>query len=280
MTDPAIRRAFARDCNGIRIRYVESGAGTPVLFLHGFPDFSYSWRHQFPALSRMGFRCIAPDLRGYNETDKPPRVVDYRLPELVADIAAFIRNTVAGPISVVGHDWGGIIAWRLAMHHDDLVKKLVIINAPHPATFNRELRRGQILRSWYAGAFQIPWLTEFALSSFHFGLLTRAASRNEAEREIYEEALSQPGALTAALNYYRAAFRDMIRGASMPARPISKPTLVLWGEKDRALSPRLLEGLEQHIQKLEIVRFRDVGHWVHIDAPDRVNEELLRFLGA
>lgn len=280
MNEPALRRGFVRDCNGIRIRYVESGTGTPVLFLHGFPDFSYSWRRQFPVLASFGFRCIAPDLRGYNETDKPPHIADYRLTELVADVAAFINKTTGGNVAVVAHDWGGIIAWRLAMHHKDLVRKLVIINAPHPATFNRELRRGQVLRSWYAGAFQIPWLPELALSSFHFRLLTRAASRSQAEREVYEEALSQPGALTAALNYYRAAFRDMIRGRSTQVRRITTPTLVLWGEKDGALSRKLLEGLDQHVDNLEIIRFPDVGHWVHIDAADRVNEELLRFLGA
>jgi epoxide hydrolase 4 len=282
MNEPDVRRAFARDCNGIRIRYVESGTGPPIVFLHGFPDFSYSWRHQFPALSRAGFHCIAPDLRGYNETDKPKRVRDYRVAELVKDVHAFIQHTAGSSAVVVGHDWGGVIAWRLAMQHPESVRKLVILNAPHPATYNREFKRvGQLLRSWYAGAFQIPALPELLLSSFHFRLLTHAAARNEQEREVYEEALSQPGALRSALNYYRAAFRDMVaRRFAQPVTKIAVPTLVLWGERDHALSQRLLEGLEQYVDNLEIIRFADVGHWLHIDAADRVNEELLRFIKA
>ena len=266
--------------NGIRMRFIESGEGTPVVFLHGFPDFSFSWRHQFPALSSAGFRCIAPDLRGYNETEKPARVRDYAMPELVADVAAFIDQIAHGAAHVVGHDWGGIIAWYLAMMHPDRVRKLVILNAPHPARFRRELRSGaQLLRSWYAAFFQLPVLPELVLSSFHFALLKRAAARNAHEREIYEEALSQPGGPTAALNYYRAAFRDMLAGRNPDtAQPIAAPVLVLWGERDRALGPRLLDGLDGLVDRLEIIRFADVGHWPHIDAADRVNEELRRFL--
>jgi pimeloyl-ACP methyl ester carboxylesterase len=277
-----VKRAYARDCNGIRIHYVESGVGQPVVFLHGFPDFSYSWRHQFPALSRAGFRCIAPDLRGVNETDKPKHVSDYRTETLVADMVAFIQQVAGGQAVLVGHDWGGIIAWRVAMQHPALVRKLVILNSPHPSVYVRRLRRGrQMLRSWYALAFQLPLLPELFLSSFHFRLLTGAAARTDAEREIYEEAFSQPKALRSALNYYRAAFRDLVmRRKSSRTTRINVPTLVLWGDQDRALGTELLEGLEQYVDKLTIMRFRDVGHWVHIDAADRVNEEMLRFLKA
>jgi epoxide hydrolase 4 len=280
MLEPELKRAYARDCNGIRMRYVEKGSGPPVVFLHGFPDFSYSWRKQFEFLPRMGFRCIAPDLRGYNETDKPPRVRDYRAHELVADISAFISK-IAGPEAiVVGHDWGGIIAWRLAMAHPEQVRRLIILNSPHPATFLRELKRGgQLLRSWYTLAFQIPFLPELTLSSLHFRLLTAGPARTDEDREIYEEAFAHPRALHSALNYYRAAFRDLVmRRGNRAARRVTMPTLVLWGEQDGALSPRLLEGLEQYVDTLEIVRFPDVGHWVHIDAADRVNEEMLRYM--
>lgn len=266
--------------NGIRIRYLQHGAGSPVVFLHGFPDFSYSWRHQFPALGSAGFRCIAPDLRGYNETEKPARVRDYALPELVRDVEQLIAQVAGGAAHVVGHDWGGIIAWYLAAHHSARVRKLVILNAPHPALYRRELRRGgQLLRSWYAGLFQIPVIPELLLSSCHFALLKRGAARTAEEREIYEDALSQPGGPRAAVNYYRAAFRGVIAGGNPDANAtISSPTLILWGERDRALSPRLLVGLERYVTNLEIIRFRDAGHWVHIDAAQRVNEELNRFL--
>ena len=275
-----IKRGYARDCNGIRIRFIESGAGSPIVMLHGFPDFSYSWRHQFPALGAAGFRCLAPDTRGYNETDKPPRVKDYDVDELVRDVDEFIQKVAGGSAILIGHDWGGIIAWHVAARVPARVRKLVILNSPHPALFQRELRRGrQLLKSWYAGFFQIPALPELVLSSLHFRLLTQGAARTPQEEEIYEEAFSQPGALRSALNYYRAAFRRMMRSKNRAPFPrIRQPTLVLWGEKDRALSLRLLEGLEKYVDDLQIVRFPDVGHWVHIDAPERVNEELLRFL--
>ena len=273
------RRGWARDCNGIRICYMETGAGRPVVMLHGFPDFSYSWRHQFPALREAGFRCIAPDLRGYNETDKPARVRDYDINELVADVDDFIMRVAGGAADVIGHDWGGIIAYHLAARVPTRVRKLVILNSPHPAAFQRELRRGkQLLRSWYAAAFQMPVIPELVLSSFHFRLLVKGAARTRRDEEIYEEAFSQPEALHSALNYYRAAFRRMLRGSNEKLPKITQPTLVLWGERDGALSSRLLDGLERYIADLQIMRFADAGHWVHIDAADRVNEELRRFL--
>jgi pimeloyl-ACP methyl ester carboxylesterase len=272
-------RHFVNDCNGIRMRYVESGRGQPIVFLHGFPDFSYSWRHQFPALSGAGWRCLAPDLRGYNETDKPRAISAYNITELVRDIAAFIDKVAGGNAVVVGHDWGGVIAWYLAMRSPTRVRKLIIMNAPHPAAYRRELRRGkQLLRSWYIGAVQLPLLPELVLSSLHFRLLTRGAARSEPERVIYEEALSQPNALTSALNYYRAAVRSLWHGEHKEISRITMSTLVLWGQRDAALVPELLDGLEQHVDDLTVIRFPDVGHWVHIDAAQRVNAELLNFL--
>jgi pimeloyl-ACP methyl ester carboxylesterase len=277
--DDVIRKS-ARDCNGICIRYSETGTGWPVVFLHGFPDFSYSWRRQFPAMRAAGFHCLAPDLRGYNETDKPPHVSDYDIDQLVQDIDAFIDKAVGKSAHIVGHDWGGIIAWYLAARRPDRVRKLVVLNAPHPTTYRRELKRGtQLLRSWYVGAFQIPFLPELVLSSLHYRLLTNMPARSDDEAEIYEEAFAQPQALKSALNYYRAAARRMLgrrRWAELPQ--ITQPTLVLWGEKDGALSTGLLEGLEKHVPKLQIIRFPNVGHWIHIDAADRVNEELIGFL--
>ncbi|HET9440973.1 MAG TPA: alpha/beta hydrolase [Longimicrobiales bacterium] len=275
-----ITRRFAH-CNGIRIRYVESGSGPSVVFLHGFPDFSYSWRYQMPALTSAGYRCIAPDLRGYNESDKPPHVRDYRMSELVHDVTDFIANVAGGKAGVVGHDWGGVIGWHLAMQEPARVRRLVILNAPHPARLRQALRTpAQLLRFWYTGAFQIPFLPELVLSSLHFRLLTRAAARNEAEREIYEEALSQPGALTSALNYYRAAFRALVKGQAQPITRSTTPTLVLWGEKDRALASKLVEGLDRYVEHVEVRRFPQLGHWLHIDRPDLINPEIVNFLNA
>ena len=274
-----ITHDFATDCNGIRLHYVQAGTGLPVVFLHGFPDFWYSWRHQLRVLPSAGWRCIAPDLRGYNQSDKPRRVRDYRVRELVRDCAAFIIKTAGGAAAVVGHDWGGVIAWYLAARAPQCVSRLVIINAPHPSLYRRALRGRQLLRSWYAGAFQLPVLPELVLSSFHYRLLTAAAARTPDEVEIYEEALSQPRALSSALNYYRAAFRDLLRSRREELPVITQPTLVLWGERDGALSTNLLDGLEKYVQQLDVVRYPDVGHWVHIDAAERVNAELRRFLG-
>jgi pimeloyl-ACP methyl ester carboxylesterase len=280
LSEDEVLRKSARDCNGITIRYSETGSGWPIVFLHGFPDFSYSWRHQFPVMRDAGFRCIAPDLRGCNETDKPSRVRDYDIDMLVEDVAAFIGRTAGKSAYVVGHDWGGVLAWYLAARQPGCVRKLVIVNAPHPSLYRRELTRGQqLLRSWYVAAFQIPVLPELVLSSFHYRLLTKLPARSDEEAEIYEEAFAQPQALTSALNYYRAAVRRMLsqrRWAELPH--IMQPTLVLWGERDHALGVGLLDGLERHVLDLQIVRFGDVGHWLHIDAADRVNEELIGFL--
>jgi pimeloyl-ACP methyl ester carboxylesterase len=266
--------------NGVRLRYVESGIGTPIVFLHGFPDFSYSWRRQLPYLSAAGFRCLAPDMRGFNESDKPKHVRDYRVDVLVDDVAEFIEKVAGGTAHVVGHDWGGIIAWYLAMRQPARIRKLVIINAPHPTRYLQELRRGaQLLRSFYVGFFQLPYIPELLLSSFHFALIKGPAARSAEERERYEEALSQPGGLTAGLNYYRAAMRGLFTGKTPREKTvITVPALVLWGERDPALSARLVGGLDEYVRDLQIVRFRDVGHFPHIDASSRVNEELLSYL--
>lgn len=274
-----ITRSFARNCNGIDIHYADTGSGPPIVFLHGFPDFWYSWRKQMPALSKAGFRCIVPDLRGHNETDKPKRIADYDIDVLVADVSAFIERIAGGSAYVVAHDWGGVIAWQLAAQKPERVRKLVILNAPHPTVYRRELRRGaQLMRSWYILAFQVPMLPELVLSSLHYRLLTKAVARNDNEVELYEEAFSQPRALTSALNYYRAAARRVLRDGGPHLPRIKTPTLVLWGERDFALSTRLLDGLGKYAENLQVIRFARAGHWLHIDRADQVNAELLRFL--
>src|SRR5579884_3024966 len=148
--------------NGVRLHYVEAGRGPLVVLLHGFPEFWYSWRHQIPALAAAGFRVLAPDLRGYNESDKPPGVAAYGLERVAGDVAALVRHAGERRAAVVGHDWGGGIAWWLAMHRPDVVGRLAVLNAPHPAAFRRELRTpGQLLRSWYVFFFQLPALPEW-----------------------------------------------------------------------------------------------------------------------
>jgi pimeloyl-ACP methyl ester carboxylesterase len=254
------------------------------VLLHGFPEFSYAWRRQLPALADAGFYAIAPDLRGYNLSPKPPRVRDYRIEALAADVLGLIRETGQPRASVVGHDWGGVIAWWLAMHHPEAVERLVVLNAPHPAAYLREVRRpAQLLRSWYALFFQLPRLPEAAIRGNDFALL-RSLFRDIAftpdEIKQYVDAFARPGALTAALNYYRAAFRQGPGHATRSIRRIDAPTLLIWGERDRYLVPELTNGLEQWVSDLRVERLPDASHWLHHEEPERVNRLLVEFLSA
>jgi pimeloyl-ACP methyl ester carboxylesterase len=275
--------------NGIRLHYVEAGSGPLVVLLHGFPEFWYSWRHQLPALAAAGFRVIAPDLRGYGESDKPPGVQAYRIECLTGDVLGLIRHLGYSSAHIVGHDWGGAIAWSMPMQHPTAVERLAILNAPHPAIFFRQLGRPwQLLKSWYIFFFQIPWLPECLFRSRDFAGLLRNLRRDPVRPDAfsaddiacYRQALARPGALTAAINYYRAAFRRSPERQLLGFKAITQPTLVIWGERDRYLDVRLLEGLPAWVPDLRVERLADASHWVQNDAPERVNELLVRFLTA
>jgi epoxide hydrolase 4 len=271
----------------VRLHYVAAGRGPAVVLLHGFPDFWYGWRHQIPALADGGFRAVAPDLRGYNESDRPRGVASYSLTALVQDIGHLIREVAPEGVSLVGHDWGGVIAWRLAAQRPDLVRRLVILNAPHHAAFRRELTRNprQLLRSWYAILNQLPWLPELLLSAFDYDALRRVLRHGPAgtplmsapELQQYIEVFSTEYALTAALNYYRAAARNMLRGENPPPTT-APPTLVIWGEQDPYLDKRLLDGLDGWVPQLHIQRLPYAGHFLQWEEPTTINEQLLAFL--
>jgi pimeloyl-ACP methyl ester carboxylesterase len=272
--------------NGVRLHFVEAGSGPLVLLLHGFPEFWYSWRHQITPLAQAGFHVLAPDLRGYNLSEKPAGVSAYRIEVLLEDIRALIHHAGQEKASVVGHDWGGVLAWHLAMHQADVVDRLVILNAPHPAAYWRELRSWrQLLRSWYVFLFQVPGLPEQIITAGDFDLLDRLLRHQPVHEQAftaqdvrhYKQALARPGALTAALNYYRA-LRDPAQRTPPDDNPIPVPTLLLWGERDAYLSPRLTEGLRSWVPNLTVVRFPDVSHWIQNDAPERVNRLLIDFL--
>jgi pimeloyl-ACP methyl ester carboxylesterase len=272
--------------NGFRLHYVEMGSGPLVVLLHGFPEFWYSWRHQLPALAAAGYRAVAPDLRGYNESAKPDRIADYRPECLADDVAGLIAHAGERDAAVAGHDWGGGVAWYLAMRHPRAVRRLIVLNAPHPAAFLRELRTpAQLVRSWYIFFFQLPGLPEWALRAGDFASLERTL-RTEPVRpgtftaedvRRYKAALARPGALTAAVNYYRAAFLRLGR-LRRRLRPVTVPTLLIWGERDRYLGPRLTEGLEPWVPNLRLARLPDASHWVQNDAPDDVNRLMVEFL--
>jgi pimeloyl-ACP methyl ester carboxylesterase len=271
---------------GLRLHFVEAGRGPLVLLLHGFPEFWYCWRHQVPALAASGFRAVAPDLRGYNESDKPPGVRNYHLDRIVDDVAGLAAHLGAARAHVVGHDWGGVVAWRLAMRYPGLVERLVVLNAPHPAAVLRE--RGNLaqrLRSWYILFFQLPLLPEFLIQAGDFALLERMLRRQPVhssafdrdDLRLYKRALSRPGALTATLNWYRAS-RRYFKETFGDVRPISAPTLLLWGERDPYLGVCFTEGLERWVQDLRVERWPDSSHWVQNDVPDRVSQRLIEFL--
>lgn len=272
--------------NGIRVHYVEAGSGPLVVLLHGFPEFWYSWRFQIPALAEAGYRVVAPDLRGYNETEKTVGVSSYRVEQLTADVAALVRHLGYERAHIVGHDWGGVVAWLMPVHYPEIVDRLVVMNGPHPGAFVRELQTfDQLRRSWYILFFQLPWLPELLFTAF--GLLSldvlfktepRRGAFDDEDIRRYKDAFRQPGAMHAAINWYRAAFRRGPGGLARQARGITAPTLLIWGERDRHLTSRLCDGLEPWVADLRVERL-DASHWVQADAPERVNTLLAEFLG-
>ncbi len=273
--------------NGVRLHYVEAGEGSLVVLLHGFPEFWYSWRFQIPALASAGFHVIAPDLRGYNKSAKPIGIHQYEIDVLADDIVGLIRHVGEQSAVVTGHDWGGAIAWSLAKDHPEVVKRLIILNAPHPAAFRRELGTfGQLWKSWYIFFFQLPWLPEAAFRAFDYALLERTLRRDlvhtaivtEDDIAAYKAAFSEPGALTAAINYYRAAARISWRRDSWRSTRIAIPTLVIWGKQDRYLGLALLEGLHRWVPKLRVETISNASHWVQMEAHERVNQLMLGFL--
>ena len=288
--------------DGIRLHCVAAGPddGDLVVLLHGFPEFWYSWRHQIPPLTDAGYHVVAPDMRGYNRSEKPHGIGAYRLPILVRDVVALIDAFGADCAHVVGHDWGGLVAWQTAISHPDSVSTLTILNAPHPSKYARELSLEQARRSWYVLAFQLPWLPERLLASRDFAAFETMFGEGTADPdaftpeaiERYKAAFRRPGSLESALNYYRAAFRgsisrELLAGVPIlgsaiaePVSPVKPPTLVLWGEQDVALSVEQLDGLERYVEDVHVRRFPDASHWVQVDAPDRVTDAVLEFLPA
>jgi pimeloyl-ACP methyl ester carboxylesterase len=284
LTSPAgdeIRDGYA-EIGDVRLHYVESGDGPLVVLLHGFPEFWYGWRKQIEPLVDAGFRVVAPDLRGYNLSSKPDRFTDYTADKMAADISGLIHQLGAESAMVVGHDWGGSIAWSLAMNHPEAVDRLAILNAAHPRKLNEGLKHPrQLLRSWYFFYFQFPGLPERRARRWHwrfFKRFLRDARPQYTEQEIdrYVEAWSQPGAAKALIDYYRAAVR---LGSKQEIHPISAPTLVIWGQGDRYLGPTLAEPHHEDVPNLDRVeRLPNASHWVHHDEAERVNELLVDFL--
>jgi pimeloyl-ACP methyl ester carboxylesterase len=274
------------ESNGIRLHVVEQGDGPLIVLLHGFPEFWYSWRNQIGPLAVAGFRVVASDMRGYGKSDKPAGISSYDIDTLADDVAGLIRALGYESAVVVGHDWGGAVAWATAIRHPLLVSRLIILNAPHPGAMRRAILTLQQLRkSWYILAFQLPWLPEAVIRFRDFRLI-RQLFRDEPRRagaftvediDLYIEAMREPGALTAMLNYYRAA-PGSVRHRIARTENVVMPTLVLWGTDDKYLGPELLEGLERWVSDLRVRRFPDTTHWIQHDKPDVVTAAILEFL--
>jgi pimeloyl-ACP methyl ester carboxylesterase len=280
---PELREGFA-DVGDVRLHYVEAGEGPLVVLLHGFPEFSFGWREQIAPLAEAGFHVVAPDLRGYNLSTRPSRIRDYAGAKLADDISGLIRELGYESAMLVGHDWGGTVAWTVAMNHPEVVDRLAILDAAHP----RKLQKGlfnprQLLRSWYFFFFTLPWLPERIVRARRFRFFQRFLrdahpAYTPAEMDRYIDAWSQPGAAKGMIDYYRYSVLTPPWKAWNAIRPISAPTLVIWGQRDRFLGRKLAQPEHDDVPNLDRVeRLPNASHWVHHDEAERVNELLVDF---
>jgi len=268
--------------NGLSFTVDEAGAqdgdtDTVALCLHGFPEARQAWSEQLPAFAALGWRAAAPDLRGYGDSDRPKGRSAYALDKLVADVEALFDALGARRRILIGHDWGGIIAWQVAIRRPDLLDGLVVLNAPHPAAYRREYDRGltQKLRSWYVLFFQLPVLPELGFSAGKGRAVERALTATSPnfppERlAVYRANACRPGAATAMVNYYRANALEFGFGP-LPTAKVKTPTLLIWGENDPYLDLALTDGNEAYVEDFTLARLPGVSHWVQEDASPAAN---------
>jgi len=266
------------------------------MFVHGFPEFWYEWKNQLVEFGQ-DYLAVAPDMRGYNLSSKPAEVELYRTKYLVEDLRQLAEHLGHKCFALVGHDWGGAVAWAFALRYPDYLERLIIINAPHPGVFARELRENpaQQQASQYILTFQGSQAEENLAADNYASLVDTVLSDGlkkgyftEEDRRMYLEAWAQPGTITAALNYYRAtAFRPPAAGRSQKAEsPVTNPsslivrvpTLVIWGEQDQALRLGNLEGLDEFVTDLTVKRVPDGSHWVIHEKPALVNSYIRGFI--
>jgi pimeloyl-ACP methyl ester carboxylesterase len=280
------------DVGGLRLHCAVAGdAGRPLmLFLHGFPEFWAAWRTPMAHFAARGWLCVAPDLRGYNLSDKPEGVEPYKAKHLINDVLAIASHYTKEKFVLVAHDWGGAVAWGVAIGHASRLAKLVMINSPHPYTFWRELCNSpaQQKASEYMNVFRLP-KAERVLSENGYARLLAAFQHLSPEwRAELVQAWSQAGSLTGGLNFYRASpmyppTPDDPGAKKLQLKPddfvVRLPTLVLWGDRDTALLPGLLDGLGQCVPDLKVVRAPDASHWIVHEKPDLVCGEIEKFVG-
>lgn len=276
---------LSRRVNHLDMEFASAGErGRPVIILlHGFPDLWQGWHFQIAALEAAGFRVLAPNQRGYGNSEKPKGISAYDIEHLAHDIIALADSEPCETFTLVGHEWGGIVAWWVAARFPQRVTRLIILNAPHPGIFYQYLLRhpSQVIRSWYTGIFQLPWLPEALLSAKNYELLfqsvkltSRPGVFDESDRRYLVAGWSQPGALTSMLNYYRAIARRSSK--SLNSR-IPVPTLILFGKKDPTEEPGLAEASRSLCEKGHLVWLRQARHWIQREEHVRVTEEIIRF---
>jgi len=278
-----LREGYA-EIGDVRLHYVEAGDGPLIVLLHGFPEFWYGWRLQIEPLAAAGFHVVAPDMRGYNLSSRPTDVAAYDSDRLTADIRGLIQERGAESALLVGHDWGGTVAWDIAMDYPEVVDRLAILNAAHPRKLSQGLHHpGQLRKSWYFFFFDVPALPESVVQADrwhffrHFLRDARPAYTPE-EIDRYVEAWSQPDAATGMINYYRSSVRQNQKKAEEALRPIQAPTLVIWGQRDHYLGQELAEPDHDDVPNLDRVeRLPDASHWVHHDEAERVNALIANF---
>jgi epoxide hydrolase 4 len=280
------------------IHYVSRGEGKPILFLHGFPQFWFLWRRQLADLGE-DHAVYAADMRGYNLSSKPEDPEAYRMRHLLTDIRGLVEELGVAPLTLVGHDWGGIVSWAFALKHPELLERLVIIDGPPPFTWNRDLRESPKQRAAVNYMIELSKASpepEEMLSANDFSMVDDimlriggrdAAQLSDSERSIYHEAWARPGALRGGLNYYRAArMGEQVAAGGVPeeydakirSQQVEVPTLVIWGENDAALLPSLTRGLSEWVPRLRVELVPGAGHWVPYEAPDEVNRLIREFV--
>ncbi len=288
--DPRITTEFVT-ANGLSFEVDMCGEGDKfALLLHGFPETSFSWRHQMPMLADRGYRVWAPNMRGYGRSSKPKGIGAYAIDHLIADVRGLVDAAGARSVTLMAHDWGAVVAWYAAMAKVVPIDKLVIMNVPHPGPSRQAIRNwSQLRKSWYIFFFQIPWLPEFGLKRNDARAIERAfvdmavdKSRFPKEvTDVYRRNALIPGALNRMVNYYRALLRrrpqhPALKGGQLPL--IETPTLIVWGEEDAALSKFMTYGTDKFVRDLTIRYLPGVSHWVQQEAPELVNVLLGDFL--
>ena len=272
--------------NGLTFQVDTCGNGDKfALCLHGYPESSFSWRYQLPLLAELGYTVWAPNLRGYAGSSRPGKKSDYRIDCLTADVAGLIDAAGARSTLLIGHDWGGVIAWIFALQRVRPLDRLIVLNFPHPKLYRDRIARWpQITRSWYVFLFQLPWFPEFMMGSRQARTVRQTFYATAVDKsrfpeevlDVYRKNALIPGALTAMINYYRANWGIRMGGLFAEQRQaiesiLETPTLMIWGETDIALGKHLTYGTDKLVKDLTLCYLPDVSHWVQQEAPETVN---------